>query len=185
MKPIFPSIGFLVILFSITILLVIISQKTKRLERIILSLIWVVYMCIILVMTLPPVGSNESMSFAEKLNNAPPWNLKPFPFLWAQFNNMLEGQSGAARQFLGNIVLFIPAGFFPPMLFSKLRKWFYFFLPGLIWSLFIEIMQLVLNLGNLGNRSFDTADIILNVLGAVIGFILYKIFFYKKHKSTY
>ena len=87
MKPIFPSIGFLVILFSITILLVIISQKTKRLERIILSLIWVVYMCIILVMTLPPAGSSESMSFAEKLNNAPPWNLKPFPFLWTQKGN--------------------------------------------------------------------------------------------------
>ena len=186
MMSIFPSIGFLIILFSVTILLVIVSQKTKRFERAILSLIWVVYICIILVMTIPSFGSNaEGMSFAEKLNDAPPWNFRPFPFLWTQFNNMLEGQTGAAMQFLGNIVLFIPAGFFPPMLFPKLRKWFYFFLPGLLWSLSIEVMQLILNLGNLGNRSFDIADIILNVFGAVIGFILYKIFFCKNHRDSY
>lgn len=185
MRPIFPSIEFLIVLFTVTIFLVIVSQKTKRFERAILSLIWVSYICIILVMTLPSASINSDMSFAEKLNDLPPWNFKPFPFLWTQFNNMLEGQAGATRQFLGNIVLFVPAGFFPPMLFPKLRKWYYFFIPGLVWSLSIEIMQLILNLGNLGTRSFDTADIILNVFGAVIGFMLYKIFFYKKHKNAF
>lgn len=165
----------------ITIVLVLISQKIKQLERLILSFIWVAYICIILSMTLPSYDYNQQMTLAEKLNQAPPWNLKPFSLLSGQFFNMLKGQSGAIRQFLGNIILFIPAGFFPPMLFTKFRNWTGLIIPGLIWSLFIETMQLVLNLAQLGNRSFDTDDIILNVLGAMIGFLIYKIFFAKIH----
>jgi len=184
MVPIFPSIRFLLIIIAITILLVIASQKLKKFERLILSFVWVVYMCIILAMTLPSYGSgNEGLTIVEKLREAPPWNLKPFSLLSGQFFNMLKGQSGATRQFLGNIILFIPAGFFPPMLFPKLRKWYGLILPGLLWSLFIEISQLILNLSQLGNRSFDTDDIILNVFGAMIGYVLYKVFLSKKHKT--
>ena len=184
MQPIFPSYEFLLIMMVSTILLVIISQKAKRLERLILSFIWVSYIVIILAMTIPS-DSYDCMTFAEKLNQAPPWNLKPFSLLSHQFFNMLEGQSGAIRQFLGNIILFIPAGFFPPMLFPKFRKWYGIIIPGLLWSLFIEISQLILNLAQLGNRSFDTDDIILNVAGAMLGYLIYKLFFFKKHKNTY
>lgn len=182
MVPIYPSVKFLIIIMVITIALIVASQKFKRIQREILSSIWVAYICIILAMTLPSYGANEDgLTFVEKLTQAPPWNLKPFSLLSGQFSNMLAGQTGATRQFLGNIILFIPAGFFPPMLFPKLRRWYGLILPGLIWSLCIEIMQLILNLAQLGNRSFDTDDIILNVLGAMIGFTLYKIFFRKKH----
>ena len=180
----FPSIRFLLIMISVTIVLVIVSQKAKKYERIILSFIWVTYIFIILSMTLPPQGvCDDGLTLAEKLNEAPPWNLNPFSLLLGQCANMFKGQVGAIRHFMGNIILFIPAGFFPPMLFPKLRKWYFILLPGLLWSLFIETMQLILNLAQLSNRAFDTADILLNVFGAMIGFILYKSFFAKTHRE--
>jgi len=181
-QPIYPSTFELLIMLALTILLIILSQKAKRFERIILSFIWVAYMCVMLLMTIPSATYDNCMTFAEKLNDAPPWNIKPFSLLPQQFHNMLSGQSGAARQFLGNIILFIPAGFFPPMLFPKFRKWYGIIIPGLMWSLFIEVSQLILNLANMGNRSFDLDDITLNVLGAMIGYIVYKIIFAKKHR---
>ncbi|MEX1377414.1 MAG: VanZ family protein [Eubacteriales bacterium] len=183
MTPIYPSFKFLLAGIIVTIILVIISQKAKRFERFILSFIWVAYIIIMLGMTIPSSGECTDMTIFEKFQYAPPWNSKPFSLLKGQFMNMLDGQSGAARQFLGNIILFIPAGFFPPMLFPKFRKWYGLFLPGFIWSLCIEVSQLVLNLANLSNRTFDTDDIILNVFGAMIGFIVYKIFFAKKHRN--
>ncbi len=184
MVSVYPSIKFLLIVILVSIALVVLSQKTKRFERVVLSIVWVAYIFIILSMTLPSYDfRSNGLTFAEKLNSAPPWNLKPFSLLSGQFFNMLEGQMGAIRQFMGNIILFIPAGFFPPMLFPKLRKWYALILPGLIWSLFIEVIQLILNLAQLGNRSFDTDDIILNVFGAMIGFLIYKIFFAKKHRQ--
>ena len=180
MVPIYPSFRFLLAGIIVTVILVIISQKAKKIERFILSSVWVAYICIMIGMTLPPTGDCGDMTIVEKLQYAPPWNLKPFTLIPGQFINMLHGQSGAARQFLGNIILFIPAGFFPPMLFPKQRKWYGLFLPGLIWSLCIEISQLILNLANLSDRAFDADDIILNVFGAMIGYIIYKIFFSKK-----
>lgn len=184
MAPIYPSVEFLAITICATIVLVIVSQRVKRFERLVLSFLYVIYIFIILAMTLPSYGTQQgNVSFAETLAYAPPWNLKPFSLLPGQFRNMLAGQGGATRQFLGNIVLFIPAGFFPPMLFPKQRKWYGIIVPGFLWSFFIETMQLVLNLSNLGNRSFDTDDIILNVVGAMIGYIIYKVFFTKHHKN--
>ena len=80
MQPIFPSYDFLLIMTVITVFLIILSQKIKKGERFILSFIWVAYMVMILAMTIPSDSCN-SMTLAEKLNEAPPWNLKPFSLL--------------------------------------------------------------------------------------------------------
>ena len=70
--------------------------------------------------------------------------------------------------FLGNIVVFLPMGFVPPLLvrgvrFGHMVAWSFCF------SLFIEFAQLIS-----GFRTADVDDLILNTLGGALGFFLYK-----------
>ncbi len=67
---------------------------------------------------------------------------------------------------LGNLVMFMPFGFFPCLLGDRPRWWK--ILPtGLCVSAFIEVTQLFVG------RSSDVNDIILNTLGALGGFWTY------------
>ena len=70
----------------------------------------------------------------------------------------------------GNILLFIPAGWLLPRLWSAMRNFFRFFgfCAGVI--LFVEVLQLFSLLGR-----FDVDDLILNLLGLTVGFLLYTI----------
>lgn len=71
---------------------------------------------------------------------------------------------------LGNVLLFIPAGWLLPKVFPKQRNFFCFFITctGLIFL--VEVVQLFTLLG-----SFDMDDLILNLTGMVLGFIVYHI----------
>ena len=72
---------------------------------------------------------------------------------------------------LGNVVLFIPAGIFLPMLWKKLRNFFLFFLVCFLSIALVEGLQLVTLLG-----SCDVDDLILNLAGMILGYIFYQIF---------
>ena len=67
---------------------------------------------------------------------------------------------------LGNIIIFIPFGYFISS-YIKAKKISLPFLVTLIVSASIEFVQLKIG------RSFDVDDIILNVLGGVIGYLIY------------
>lgn len=72
---------------------------------------------------------------------------------------------------LGNVLLFIPAGWMMPMLWKKLRKFFRFFIISIAVIFIVEVVQLFTLRG-----CFDVDDILLNVSGMLLGFILYHIF---------
>ena len=72
---------------------------------------------------------------------------------------------------LGNVVLFIPAGILLPMLWKRLKNFFLFFLVCFLAIAAVEVLQLVTLLG-----SCDVDDLILNLLGMIIGYLLYLIF---------
>lgn len=71
---------------------------------------------------------------------------------------------------LGNIILFIPLGFFLPWVFKRARSFSWTVLICLIFGLLIEFLQYYLFTG-VG----DIDDVILYTIGSVIGFIFYKI----------
>ncbi|MBB6454943.1 glycopeptide antibiotics resistance protein [Salirhabdus euzebyi] len=71
----------------------------------------------------------------------------------------------------GNIVVFIPFGIFLPCLFIKLRNVLSFLVVFLLGITILETSQLYFRVG-----SFDVDDIILNSVGALIGFVVYFIF---------
>ena len=68
---------------------------------------------------------------------------------------------------LGNIVMFMPIGFFLPLLWRT--PFIDTVLSGMLISVIIELIQLLLP------RWTDIDDVILNTLGAAAGFLLYKL----------
>ncbi|MGE7762908.1 VanZ family protein [Peribacillus sp. NPDC097895] len=71
---------------------------------------------------------------------------------------------------IGNIVAFVPLGLFLPMLSTKLINAKKIVFLGFAISLFYELVQLILSIGQ-----FDVDDIILNVVGTYIGYLIFKL----------
>ena len=76
---------------------------------------------------------------------------------------------------LGNVFLFIPAGFLMPRIFPRQRNLFVFLLTAALCILLVETAQLFSLLG-----SFDIDDLILNLSGMLLGFSIY----YLRHPLT-
>lgn len=72
------------------------------------------------------------------------------------------------RQVVMNIVMLIPFGFLMPSLINAKRKYLITLLSAMAFILFIESMQLIMQCG-----TFEVDDIINNLLGTVIGVLLY------------
>lgn len=68
----------------------------------------------------------------------------------------------------GNILIFTPFGFLIPIMNRKLRGFFRVILLGFELSLAVECVQLVTKTG-----SFDVDDLLLNTIGAFIGYLFY------------
>lgn len=72
---------------------------------------------------------------------------------------------------IGNICVFIPLGVFLPKLFTRCRNLFFVIVLSLELSLVVEVVQLVTRVG-----SFDVDDLLLNTIGGILGYIIYKVF---------
>ncbi|MDQ0352505.1 glycopeptide antibiotics resistance protein [Alkalibacillus filiformis] len=70
---------------------------------------------------------------------------------------------------LGNIIMFIPLGVLIPIVYDRSKRLYQVVLLSFLISLIIEGMQFVTGLG-----VFDIDDIILNTIGGVIGFTIFK-----------
>ncbi|MBU3227766.1 VanZ family protein [Clostridium algidicarnis] len=77
---------------------------------------------------------------------------------------------------LGNFILLIPIGFLTPILWEKVNSLKDIVIVGFLVSLSIELLQLLENFLSIGFlRVVDVDDLILNVLGAVFGYMAYKL----------
>ena len=174
-----------IIACAIALLLVIISQRMKKGGKVILVGLSMIYIWVLLSMTVLPITIPTGRTpIREIMVHQQPWNLKPLSLIIPQYYNMMAGQSGAARQFIGNILLLFPFGLLLPLLFQSMRKWYMVFIVGFFTTVLIETLQLGLRIMGMGARSFDVDDIILNTLGVILGYLIYKIFFSRAHKSA-
>lgn len=76
------------------------------------------------------------------------------------------GTTGFYKQVVGNILLFIPLGYFATS-YCRIKGLGGITIVSLLSSLTIELVQKFIG------RSFDIDDIILNIVGGIIGFLLY------------
>lgn len=79
------------------------------------------------------------------------------------------------KNVIGNMIMFIPYGFFISY-FLRTNKANIIFILSLITSCTIEITQLIIG------RVFDVDDILLNVIGGLLGYLIYKIIIKIKDK---
>lgn len=77
------------------------------------------------------------------------------------------GSRAFYKNVVGNMIMFMPYGFFVSY-FISLKKPYLILLLSLIVSITIETTQLVIG------RVFDIDDIFLNILGAFIGYLIYR-----------
>ncbi len=106
------------------------------------------------------------------------YNLKPFSEItrYIRHYNTI-GTWHFMLNIIGNVVAFVPFGLFMPILTKSYRHFITSFLGGTLFSLCIETIQLVFKVG-----SFDIDDIMLNVCGIIIGFLLFHLFEYTRNK---
>ena len=99
------------------------------------------------------------------------YNLELFKEIKRFWNHRdILGAYVVTMNLLGNVVIFIPFGFFLPMA-SGYKSFITTFLYSFLVSLGIESLQLVTRIG-----SFDVDDLLLNTLGGCIGYIIFSIF---------
>lgn len=100
-------------------------------------------------------------------------NLMPFHTIRNFINAVCRTDDGFMFRFsvinlAGNVVMFIPLGFFVPFISEKFSRFGYCMLFSAICIAIVEIVQLFTLLG-----SCDVDDLILNMIGTAIGYGIY------------
>lgn len=98
----------------------------------------------------------------SELNHVSGYNLVPFTEIF----RYRVGSRNFYFNVVGNIVMFIPFGYFIST-YIKPKRILPILLVSVISSSTVEFVQLCIG------RSFDVDDIILNALGAITGFLIY------------
>lgn len=93
--------------------------------------------------------------------------------LFKEINRYPIGSKLFIKNIVGNIILFIPYGLYLSY-HLKISKSYIIAFLGLSFSFLIEVIQIKIG------RVFDVDDILLNVLGCLIGFYIFKLLFEKK-----
>lgn len=105
-----------------------------------------------------------------------------FLFAWHalehQINVIPFSQTINVIDYLLNLFLFVPFGVFLPLFSKKYQSLPKMIQTGLGFSLFIEVVQLC------NERITDIDDLILNTLGAGLGYVMYRLLFRKGDSLT-
>lgn len=149
------------------------TRKIKTIFKVLFILYLVLLIKVILFkyplfMTVSMFKESFNTPFSTKLMYS---NFMPFKTI----SYYLAGKpslSVAKINLIGNIIAFIPFGAIVPVLFKKFRSMKFTILFSFLLSLLFEIIQLLTSIG-----AFDVDDIMLNVIGAILGYIIFKIFY--------
>lgn len=98
-------------------------------------------------------------------------NLVPFTTIASQIRT---GAGGALVQLVGNVGLLLPLGLLGPLVMPSLRRAPRLLLVALVGSVGIEVVQFVGTSLRMMSRSVDVDDVILNVAGALLGWLLWR-----------
>ena len=109
------------------------------------------------------------------------YNLVPFVEIrrfWTYREQL--GMFALFTNIFGNVMGFVPYGFVLPVIARRMRNGFFIILSGFCISLSVEVIQLITKVG-----CFDVDDMILNTLGAALGYGIYAVceIFRRKHNG--
>ncbi len=95
---------------------------------------------------------------------------RQFEINWMEVNMVPFSNDIDLRGYLLNILMFVPFGFLVPFIWRKRDRFMRVLFSGFLFSLLIEVSQLF------NNRATDVDDLIMNTVGAIVGFGLFKLF---------
>ncbi len=141
---------FSIVLITIRIFYLKINKKSFVLYKELISLCFVIYALLLFEL----VTNTDFHSYSN--------NFTPFKeiFRYSLTSKLFY------RNVVGNVILFLPFGYFVSY-YCKINKYYFTLLVVLITSVSIEIIQSMIG------RSFDIDDIILNLIGGYLGYLLY------------
>lgn len=164
-------------IIALAFYLVIAILKKVNKKKIVLTSIFICYLTVVVMITIFPIPLEKIEYFCNKT-----WyNYIPFNSIKEVLANGLT--KTAFLQIVGNILLSVPFGAYV-IAVMKNKRWWKLLIFALGFTVLIESTQLVIDL-YLNNmyRNVDIDDVILNALGAYIGYGIYKII-PKKIKET-
>lgn len=164
------------ILLFIYIIFDLLKNKGKNLLKRILFYSFIFYLLNVLQLTTGGINIPPRKDFGGVSVQLVPFH---FIFNWVQLYRFFGGFSwffwNSVRLSMYNVLMLIPFGIYLPVLF-KIEKIKRVFNWSLLVTFIIEIYQLVFTyFGFTYTRTFNVDDIILNTLGGMIGFLIYKI----------
>ena len=143
---------FIIVIICIWITDIIMNKKKVVLYKDIFNLIFIIYLLLLFQL----VTTTDFESYSN--------NFIPFKEIMRyDFDNSLF-----YRNVIGNIMLFVPFGYFVSFYLNNL-KWYIALILTTITSVSTELIQM-----NIG-RSFDVDDIMLNIIGGILGYFIYKL----------
>lgn len=151
-KDIWPMLTiFLVVIISIRLMYIHNSSEKFVFYKEFFNMLIIIYALILFQLL-----TNTEMNASSGINIVP-------------FTEILRYEVGSTQFYvnvIGNILVFLPFGYFVSS-YIKATKVSHILLVTLITSFTIEFVQHYIG------RSFDIDDILLNVIGSIIGFLLY------------
>ena len=149
------------------------KQKTKKRIRIIGLILFIGYL----------LALTYFLFFAESYGRTVAdrqysYNLMPFLEIRRFWQNReVIGNFAVFIILAGNVLAFVPFGFFLPMLNRHTRGIFRMALFTFEFSFLVETIQLVSRVG-----SFDVDDLTLNTLGGILGYLIFAFCDYVRRK---
>lgn len=161
LKDIWPMLLlFIIVVFTMRIIDVIINKKKMVIYKDLFFLTFVLYMFLLFEL----VTSTDFESYSN--------NFMPF----REIMRYSPTSSLFYKNVIGNVLLFAPFGYFVNTLLKN-KSFLLNILITLITSTSIEFIQMYIG------RSFDIDDIILNLCGGCLGYLIYRIIDFIKDKS--
>lgn len=143
-------------------------KNAKKIIRILSWFIFVVYL----------VALVYFLFFSEQLGRVPSdeykYSLVPFKEITRYIRYWRAiGSYYVLLNLFGNVLCFVPFGFVLPVISKGQRRFWKILVLSFLTSLLVELIQLVSKVG-----SCDVDDMLLNTLGGIIGYLMFRICHY-------
>ena len=168
-------------------------KKTKKQVKVfneILLTIFILYIIGLASQTIVPYWNMGIYSDTGKFyfnirltNSISEINLIPFKtlyeYLFVNNTSVSSWSSVSILNIFANTLLFLPLGLLTPLLWEKYDSFYKILTLGLISTCLIEFIQIFIG------RSTDIDDVILNTIGIIIGYTMFKLFKIKQLKQCF
>lgn len=128
-------------------------------DKLLVKTLLYIYLGFVIYFTLMPVITSLPSMFDHSYR---PMNLTPFI-------DVSYGRGDFMRQIILNIIMMVPFGFLLPLVGPKNARFLKVLFLTFLLSFSIEVIQPLMSSG----RMSDITDVITNVTGGIIGYILY------------